>query len=105
MHAQGVAHLDLSLCNVLTDLCGHYAYIDFELSRRFDKATPVPRLTKCRGSAIPPDVERGADSDPFKMDIWALGTLILHICQVCVVASVFLEIQIDAERNFVVGRL
>ncbi|PAV23945.1 other 1 kinase [Pyrrhoderma noxium] len=35
MHAHGVAHLDISLRNILTDFEGHYAYIDFETSRLY----------------------------------------------------------------------
>ena len=35
MHAHGVAHLDISLRNILTNFEGHYAYIDFETSRLY----------------------------------------------------------------------
>lgn len=82
MHMHGIVHLDISLRNILTDYCGHYRYIDFETSRRYtDKSIP-PRIIGCRGTEMPPEIERGEESDPFKIDVWALGVVILRACKV-----------------------
>lgn len=84
MHEQGIAHLDISLGNVLTDFEGHYIYIDFETSRRYDRNGRPPRISGCRGTEIPPDIECGEESCPFKVDVFALGVLILRACKVCI---------------------
>ncbi|KAI0065361.1 hypothetical protein BV25DRAFT_1821753 [Artomyces pyxidatus] len=76
MHRHSIAHLDLSLTNLVTDYKGHYACIDYELSLRFDGASH-PQVCGIRGTELPPELERGGCSDPFKVDIWALGVLIL----------------------------
>ncbi|EJD02290.1 kinase-like protein [Fomitiporia mediterranea MF3/22] len=81
MHAHGIVHLDVSLRNILTDFHGRYSYIDFELSRRYtDKSTP-PRISGCKGTEVPPELERGEESDPFKVDVWALAVVILRACK------------------------
>ena len=92
MHSIHIAHLDISLRNVLTDYHGHYRYIDFELSRRYEDVSvgKEPRITGGRGTEIPPELERGEDSDPFKVDVWALAILILRASQVSVPASAYL---------------
>ncbi|KAF8590618.1 hypothetical protein K439DRAFT_104716 [Ramaria rubella] len=77
MHSRHVAHLDVSLPNILTNCAGSYAYIDFELSRRFH-ADINPMVRCIRGTELPPDIERGEESCPFKVDIWALGVTILR---------------------------
>ncbi|KAH9901019.1 kinase-like domain-containing protein [Cubamyces lactineus] len=77
MHAHHVAHLDVSLRNILTDYKGHYACIDYELSTRFDSIA-CPRVCTPRGTEIPPELERGECSDPYKVDVYALGILILR---------------------------
>ena len=81
MHTHRVAHLDVSLSNVLTDCAGSYVYIDFELSRRF-RSDIIPMVRCARGTELPPESERGDDCCPFKVDIWALGVLILRACKV-----------------------
>lgn len=80
MHMHHIAHLDISLRNLLTDYEGHYAYIDYELSRRFDGVLN-PLVQGYRGTEIPPECERGECSDPYKIDIWALGVLVLRACK------------------------
>jgi serine/threonine protein kinase len=80
MHKHHIAHLDISLRNLLTDCKGHYAYIDFELSRRFDVSNP--RITGRRGTELPPECSDGAFYDPYKVDVWALGVLILRVSKV-----------------------
>ncbi|GBE81954.1 kinase-like domain-containing protein [Sparassis latifolia] len=80
MHAHQIAHLDISMRNILTDGRSHYAWIDYETSRRFDGMT-VPRIQHCRASEVPPEIERGECSDPFKVDVWALGVLMLKACE------------------------
>lgn len=77
MHSHFVAHLDVSLSNILMNCAGSYAYIDFELSRRFP-SDAIPRIRYVRGTELPPESERGDDCCPFKVDIWALGVLILR---------------------------
>ena len=81
MHAHHVAHLDVSLRNILTDYKGHYACIDYELSTRFD-GIACPRVCTPRGTEIPPELERGECSDPYKVDVYALGILILRAMDV-----------------------
>ena len=81
MHTHHMAHLDISIRNLLTDYKGHYAYIDFETCRRFDNVS-FPRINGCRGTNPPPEMERGEFTDPYKVDIWALGMLILHASSV-----------------------
>ncbi|PCH38059.1 kinase-like protein [Wolfiporia cocos MD-104 SS10] len=77
MHAHHVVHLDICLRNILTNNENRYGCIDFENSRRFDE-TPSPRILGHRGAETPPEVERGQWSDPYKIDIWASGILMLR---------------------------
>ena len=58
MHSHHMAHLDISIRNLLTDYRSHYAYIDFETTRRFD-GIPHPLIDTCRGTDPPPEAERG----------------------------------------------
>ena len=87
MHRHRIAHLDISLRNVLTDDQGHYAWIDYEGSHRFDSSIPNPRIQGLRATEVPPEHERGDASDPYKADVWALAVLILRACQVCIISS------------------
>jgi hypothetical protein len=82
MHSHYIAHLDISLGNLLTDHKFHYACIDYETSHRFDGLSN-PRLSQIRGTEIPPEAERGEPCDPYKVDVWALAILILRACKVC----------------------
>lgn len=85
MHRQRIAHLDISLHNFLTDHEGHYACIDYEQSRRYDNSSTVPQMQYYRAAEIPPELERGESSDPFKVDVWALGVFILRACKVLII--------------------
>ncbi|KAL9715176.1 hypothetical protein Ac2012v2_001837 [Leucoagaricus gongylophorus] len=80
MHSLRMAHLDISLRNLVTDYNGRYAYIDFELARRFEN-DPNPRLVPQRGTEVPPECEKGEVTDPYKIDVWALGVLMLRACK------------------------
>lgn len=80
MHKHHFAHLDISLRNLLTDYKGHYAYIDFELSRRYIGISN-PVIVGYRGTEIPPECEPGGVADPYKIDVWALAVLILRACK------------------------
>ena len=114
MHMHGIAHLDISLRNILTDFHGNYAFIDFETSRIYPEAArcksnpqsthqrrtsngskvkvdigesdskrpPPPRIQGIHGTEDPPEIEAGNESDPFKVDIWALAVVILRACKV-----------------------
>lgn len=92
MHAHHVAHLDISIRNLLTNYRHQYAYIDFELARRFD-GVHHPRIHGCRGTEVAPELEQGGFSDPYKADVWALAKLLERACVVssscleCVVSS------------------
>ncbi|KIJ44063.1 hypothetical protein M422DRAFT_30600 [Sphaerobolus stellatus SS14] len=77
MHIHNIAHLDISFSNILTNHSGSYAYIDFELSRRFLPGE-TPLVKGIRGTELPPEIERGEASSAFKVDIWALGVTILR---------------------------
>ena len=81
MHAHHIAHLDISIRNILTDYKGHYACIDYELSRSYENV-PNPRIHCPRRTEVPPELERGEASDPFKVDVYGLGMLILHAMEV-----------------------
>ncbi|TCD71876.1 hypothetical protein EIP91_000008 [Steccherinum ochraceum] len=81
MHSHHIAHLDISIRNLLTDYNSHYAYIDFELSRRFE-GIPDPRIRCCRGTEVAPELERGEWGDPYKADIWSLAHLMIHASSV-----------------------
>ena len=81
MHAHHIAHLDVSMRNVLTDCVGHYAYIDYELSMRYENI-PNPRIRCPRRTEVPPELERGEASDPYKIDVYGLGMLMLHALKV-----------------------
>ncbi|KAI0748214.1 kinase-like domain-containing protein [Daedaleopsis nitida] len=77
MHAHHIAHLDISRRNLLTDGKGHYACIDYELSARYDNVAN-PRVGNCPRTEVPPELERGELSDPFKVDVYALGMTIIQ---------------------------
>ena len=83
MHKHHIAHLDISLTNLLTDYMGHYAYIDYELSRRFEPTDPTHLVYNYRGTELPPESGKDAPVDPYKVDVWALAVLILRSCKVC----------------------
>ena len=84
MHKHHIAHLDISLTNLLTDYMGHYAYIDFETSQRFESTDPTTHLIyNYRGTELPPESGKDAPIDPYKVDVWALAVLILRSCKVC----------------------
>ncbi|KAJ6630833.1 kinase-like domain-containing protein [Mycena sp. CBHHK59/15] len=82
MHKHRVAHLDISLRNLLTDYQGNYAYIDYELSRRFGDFESI-RIPSFRTTEVPPECElSGGDCpDAYKADVWALAVLILRACK------------------------
>ncbi|THU90709.1 hypothetical protein K435DRAFT_841348 [Dendrothele bispora CBS 962.96] len=80
MHRHNIAHLDISLHNLVTDYKGHYAYIDFELSQRFEETNPQIR-ERYRGTEVPPECEKRNCIDPYKIDVWALAILILRACK------------------------
>lgn len=82
MHQNHIAHLDLSLHNVVTNDQGNCACIDFETSRRYDSLEAAPRIHELRTTEIPPEIERGEASDPFKIDVWALAVLFLRASEV-----------------------
>src|SRR5882724_2125245 len=48
MHFHNIAHLDISLRNIVTNYNGSYAFIDYEMSRQFDNASN-PRVLAVRG--------------------------------------------------------
>ncbi|TFK76410.1 hypothetical protein BDN72DRAFT_830985 [Pluteus cervinus] len=80
LHRNHIAHLDISLRNLLTDYNGRYAYIDYELSRRFSSGSE-PLIYSYRGTEVPPECERMDAVDAYKIDVWALAILILRACQ------------------------
>ena len=81
MHSHRVAHLDVSIRNVLTDCRGRYACIDYELSCRYD-GVREPRIRCVRRTEVPPEQERGEPSDPYKVDVYGLGMIILRAMDV-----------------------
>ncbi|KAJ7063326.1 kinase-like domain-containing protein [Mycena amicta] len=81
MHKHQTAHLDIGLRNLLTNYKGSYAYIDYELSRRFDSSCQSIYIRGFRSTEIPPECEGGDCPDPFKADVWALAILILRACK------------------------
>lgn len=82
MHQHHIAHLDISLQNVVTDCKGRYAYIDYENSRRFSPSILLHHIENHKATEVPPECETQMCVDPFKVDIWALGVLILRASKV-----------------------
>ena len=82
MHKHYVAHLDISLRNLVTDGRGRYAYIDFEQSQHFSPSVTSHSVYNYHGTEEPPECADQTCVDPFKVDIWALGVLILRACKV-----------------------
>lgn len=82
MHKHHIVHLDISLTNLLTDCMGHYAYIDFELSRQFESTAPTHLVWNYRGTELPPESGKETPVDPYKVDVWALAVLLLRSCKV-----------------------
>ncbi|GLB34926.1 putative protein kinase [Lyophyllum shimeji] len=80
MHRHHIAHLDISLRNLVTDYKHHYAYIDFEGSRMYAGGSS-PVICGYRGTEVPPECERGEPADPYKIDVWALAVVILRACK------------------------
>ncbi|KAJ3516628.1 hypothetical protein NLJ89_g1007 [Agrocybe chaxingu] len=83
LHKHHIAHLDIALQNLVTDFKGHYAYIDYEISRHFSPTTLCPVIHGYHATEMPPECEKGAGIDPYKVDVWALGVLMLRACKVC----------------------
>ena len=81
MHQHRLVHLDISLRNLVTDFNGRYAYIDFELSRNF-QGVETPQVYRHHATEVPPECDSTDFHDPFKIDVWALGVLVLRTCQV-----------------------
>ena len=81
MHRHRYVHFDLAIANIVTNQQGAYAFIDFELSRKFDNGSHFRALGH-RATELPPECECKEYSDPFKVDVWALGVLILRACKV-----------------------
>ncbi|PPR08082.1 hypothetical protein CVT24_010543 [Panaeolus cyanescens] len=80
LHKNHIAHLDISLMNIVTNGRGQYAFIDYELSRRFD-SNSSPLVYNYRGTEVPPECETKSGVNPYKIDIWALAVLILRACK------------------------
>ncbi|TFK29965.1 hypothetical protein FA15DRAFT_663277 [Coprinopsis marcescibilis] len=80
MHQHRLAHLDISIRNLVTNCKGQCAFIDFELSRKYDSVAN-PRIQGYRATEVPPECETREGCDPFKIDVWALGVLILRVCK------------------------
>ncbi|KAF9533013.1 kinase-like domain-containing protein [Crepidotus variabilis] len=78
MHTQCMAHLDISLRNVLSDRKGRFVFIDYECTRSFPQSAGLPFAQECYGTEMPPETEGRGRIDPFKVDIWALGVLMLR---------------------------
>lgn len=81
LHSHKMAHLDISIHNILTDYKGHYAFIDYECCRQFDD-TLNPLIKGIRGTDIPPEIENGGWTDPYKTDVWQLAVLIIRACKI-----------------------
>ncbi|KAK2466891.1 hypothetical protein APHAL10511_001149 [Amanita phalloides] len=80
LHEHQITHLDISVHNILTDYNGRYAYIDYETSQQF-VGVDHPVLYNYRGTEVPPEYEREGRCNPYKVDVWALGMLILYACK------------------------
>ncbi|TFK55051.1 kinase-like protein [Heliocybe sulcata] len=80
LHRNHIAHLDISMRNLLTDNNGRYGYIDYELSHQFEGVTN-PMLCGYRGTEVAPELENGEFGNPYKADVWALGIFLLRCCK------------------------
>ncbi|CAE6414115.1 unnamed protein product [Rhizoctonia solani] len=98
LHAMGIAHLDISCYNFLCNSYNQVAVIDFETSRCFNE-TEVTHST-CHSQAHSHSIypHRTTETPPefrtedayqrrhcaYKLDIFALGVLVLRFAKVCV---------------------
>jgi len=86
MHKHNFAHLDIALRNILTDYKGHYAYIDFEISRYYPPSSRLPPLVyHHRATEVPPECEKNLGVNPFKVDVWSLAVFVLRASKVCAI--------------------
>ena len=81
MHAHHIVHLDIAPRNILSDLGGRYACIDYECSMRFEEFSE-PRIRMIRCGEPPPEIERGEPGDPYKIDVFLLGMFMLRYMEV-----------------------
>lgn len=102
MHEHCIAHLDISLRNLLTDYRGHYAYIDYEHSRRLDGINS-PRIFNFKATEVPPECEEGECFEPYKVDVWALAVLILRACKAWRLRTVSLDTNANGGDHQLTG--
>jgi serine/threonine protein kinase len=106
MHKHHIAHLDISLTNLLTDYMGHCAYIDYEISRRFESTDPTTHLIyNYRGTELPPESGKDTPIDPYKVDVWALAVLLLRSCKVCPIIFILVSCSFTLYSSRVTGFL
>lgn len=78
LHAQGIAHLDIKPENILIDSKGNAVVCDFGCSYISNTRTKYTLQGRGTQSYQAPEVRVSGQYDPFKADIYSLGTL-LHV--------------------------
>ncbi|KAJ7150231.1 kinase-like domain-containing protein [Mycena filopes] len=94
LHAHHIAHLDISMNNILEYPPGllippnppeppRYAFIDFGLSVMYNpESDPGPyRVTGNVATYKPPELSKTVPYDPFKVDVWQMGEVLSLICK------------------------
>ncbi|KAJ7123214.1 kinase-like domain-containing protein [Mycena filopes] len=93
LHAHHIAHLDISMNNILEypPLLNppnppeppRYAFIDFGLSVMYNpESDPGPyRVTGNVATYKPPKLSKTVPYDPFKVDVWQMGEVLSLICK------------------------
>jgi hypothetical protein len=68
--------------NFLTNREGRCACIDYEMSQTFTAMSSARVSGYNRGTEIPPESGRRQFLDPYKVDVWALGILVVRASKV-----------------------
>jgi serine/threonine protein kinase len=92
LHEHRIAHLDISDGNIVTGPLSFrvypkpprsFAFIDFELSVIYPLSDPGPfKTTGNVATHVAPEMSPTIGYDPFKVDIWQMGTLLTRAAKV-----------------------
>lgn len=109
-HDHRIAHLDISDGNILSGPLSafdsksnpkpprSFAFIDFELSIIYPPSDPGPfQVTGDVATHVAPEMSTDIGYDPFKADIWQMGTLLTRAAKVSV--KIYLPLDIHSAHD------